>query len=126
MPTAGGFLQALYPVPSGRLWEQVAWCHFRDEGEALCLLQAGALSAYTLAGELQGVPLPPGFTALWALPQGLLLAVRAQYTPVFRHTTRWPASCRACRYRPASPPHGRCRRACCWRCALRSPVSGTL
>lgn len=56
----------------------MAWCHFRDEGEALCLLQAGALSAYTLAGELQGVPLPPGFTAMWALPQGLLLAVRAQ------------------------------------------------
>ena len=54
---------------------QVAWCRFQGEGEALCLLQAGALATYTLAGELQTVPLPPGFAAMWALPQGLLLAV---------------------------------------------------
>lgn len=53
----------------------MAWCRFQDEGEALCLLQAGALATYTLAGELQTVPLPSGFTAMWALPQGLLLVV---------------------------------------------------
>ncbi|KAK9819154.1 hypothetical protein WJX81_007250 [Elliptochloris bilobata] len=60
---------------------QVAWCRFQDEGEALCLLQAGALSTYTLAGELQTVPLPPGFTTMWALPQGLLLTGSAGVRP---------------------------------------------
>jgi len=39
------------------------------------MLQAGALAAYSPAGELQTVPLPAGFTAMWALPQGLLLTV---------------------------------------------------
>ena len=82
----------------------MAWCHFLGEGEALCLLQAGALSAYTLAGELQGVPLPPGFTAMWALPQGLLLAVRAQDPCI-----KGPAGMLA---------FGRGRRTCCWQRGL--------
>ena len=88
----------------------MAWCRFQDEGEALCLLQAGALSAYTLAGELQSVSLPPSFTAMWALPQGLLLAVRALPTAIL---TCAPVLSGATA-RLASGPCARRRRACCW------------
>ena len=83
---------------------QVAWCGFQDEGEALVMLQAGALGAYSPAGELQTVPLPAGFTAMWALPQGLLLTVRR------------------C---PASAPCGACARPWCLP-ALRNPSSGVM
>ncbi len=67
------------------------------------MLQAGALAAYSPAGELQTVPLPAGFTAMWALPQGLLLTVRC------------------C---PASVPCGACATPWCLP-ALRKSSSGS-
>ena len=70
------------PAERPKAWcAQVAWCAFQGEGEALVMLQAGALGAYSPAGELQTVPLPAGFTAMWALPQGLLLTARRQPAP---------------------------------------------
>ena len=57
---------------------QVAWAAFAGmEGDSiLCMLQQATLTAYSLKGALQTVPLPPSITAMHPLPHGLLLSVR--------------------------------------------------
>eukprot|EP00887_Chlorella_sp_A99_P005912 scaffold29.g5912.t1 len=54
---------------------KAAWCHFQNTGPdaILCLLHAAALSVYTRDGDAHVIPLPAAFTAMWPLPQGLLL-----------------------------------------------------
>ena len=47
------------------------------EGDSiLCMLQQATLTAYSLKGSLQTVPLPPHITAMHPLPHGLILSVR--------------------------------------------------
>ena len=57
-----------------------AWAFFQNTGPdaILCLLHSGALSVYTQDGDSHLVPLPGAFTAVWPLPQGVLLTVRAK------------------------------------------------
>jgi hypothetical protein len=59
---------------------QAAWCYFQNTGSdaILCLLHPSLLSLYTVDGDYHTVPLPGHFTALWPLPQGVLLTVSGQ------------------------------------------------
>lgn len=56
---------------------QAGWCYFQNTGpdKILCLLQDAALTVYTQDGDSHIIPLPGRFTAMWPLPQGVLLTV---------------------------------------------------
>ncbi len=61
----------------------MAWATFAGmEGDSiLCMLQQATLTAYSLKGALQTVPLPPHITAMHPLPHGLVLSVRPIVSP---------------------------------------------
>ncbi len=72
---------------------RAAWCFFQNTGPepVLCLLHHGALSVHTHGGDVHHIPLPGAFTALWPLPQGVLLTVRSGGSHTGRGRT--PGAC---------------------------------
>ena len=74
--SSGGVLRKQFTTSAPII--KAAWCYFQNTGPdaILCLLHAGALSVYTQDGDSHIIPLPGTFTAMWPLPQGLLLTVR--------------------------------------------------
>ena len=81
---------------------QVAWAAFAGmEGDSiLCMLQQATLTAYSLKGSLQTVPLPAHITAMHPLPHGLILSVR--FTP-FLHGCRGASQpCNHCHNLPCT------------------------
>ncbi|KAL4443950.1 hypothetical protein ABPG75_011687 [Micractinium tetrahymenae] len=78
---AGGVLRKQLGAAGAVL--RAAWCFFQNTGPEpiLCLLHHGALSVHTQGGDWHAIPLPGAFTALWPLPQGVLLTGAPEQGP---------------------------------------------